>query len=204
VGALQAFFWAAYEQQGNTVVLWTKNFTDRSINLFFWKGEIPVTWFLAVNPLMIFIFTPLIVALWSWQEERHSEPSTATKMALGCFGLVVANLVLANAAWVTGPDGRASWLWLFGYFVALTIGELYLSPIGLALVAKVAPARVLSMTMGLWLATSFVGNVMAGWLGGFWSKMGKAEFFLMIALIAALTGLAIWACNRPLQPILKE
>ena len=89
--------------------------------------------------------------------------------------------------------------WLFGYFVIVTIGELYLSPVSLSLVTKIAPARALSMIMGLWLATSFVGNFLAGWLGSFWSGMAKADFFLMIAAIAAAAGLAIMLIARPLR-----
>jgi POT family proton-dependent oligopeptide transporter len=105
-----------------------------------------------------------------------------------------------GAAWSAAGDS-ASWLWLIGYFVVLTIGELYLSPIGLSLVSKVSPARVVSMMMGVWLATSFVGNFLAGWLGSFWSSMDKPLFFLMIAGIAAAAGLVIWAFNRPLRGI---
>ena len=72
------------------------------------------------------------------------------------------------------------------------LGELYLSPIGLSLVTKVAPARMLSMIMGVWMATSFTGNFLAGWFGSFWSRMEKPHFFLMIAAIAALAGVMIF------------
>jgi POT family proton-dependent oligopeptide transporter len=144
----------------------------------------------------------LVIALWAWQARRGREPSTVVKMGLGRFGLALANLVLLLAAWQAG-GGQASWLWLLLYFAVVTIGELYLSPIGLSLVTKVAPARVVSMVMGMWLATSFAGNFIGGWLGSFWSAMDKAQFFLMIAAVATFAGLVIIAFNRPLQPILK-
>ncbi len=197
-------FWATYEQQGNTTALWADGFTDRSISLFSWSGEIPTTWFQAFNPFMIFAFTPFIVGLWAWQAKRRTEPSTLTKMALGCFGVALANLIMVMAAHAAGAGGKVSWLWLFGYFAAITAGELYLSPIGLSLVSKVAPSRVLSMMMGVWLATSFAGNFIAGWLGSFWSGMDKADFFLMIAAIAAGAGVVIWLFNKPLSPILED
>ncbi len=196
-------FWAAYEQQGNTITLWADANTDRTINLFGLSAQIPATWFLAFNPFMIFAFTPFIVALWTRQTARGSEPSTIDKMALGCGGVAIAYLIMMAAAWHAGAD-KASWLWLFGYFVALTIGELYLSPVGLSLVTKVAPARMLSMMMGVWLATSFAGGFLAGWLGSFWSRMQKPEFFLMVAAIAALAGAVIFACRRPLKGALGE
>jgi POT family proton-dependent oligopeptide transporter len=110
---------------------------------------------------------------------------------------------MVGAAWVAAGD-EASWLWLLAYFVVITIGELYLSPIGLSLVSKVSPGHVVSMMMGVWLATSFVGNLIAGWLGSFWSTMDKAEFFLMIAGVAAAAGLVIFAFNRPLRSALGD
>jgi POT family proton-dependent oligopeptide transporter len=198
------FFWATYEQQGNTIALWADDYTDRSIDLIVWRGEIPTTWFQAFNPFMIFAFTPFILALWAWQARRGSEPSTVVKMSLGCFGVAIANLIMVGAAWQSAGAPDASWLWLLGYFVVITIGELYLSPIGLSLVSKVSPARIVSMMMGMWLATSFTGNFIAGWLGSFWSSMDKMMFFLMIAGIATLAGAAILAFDRPLRPVLKD
>jgi POT family proton-dependent oligopeptide transporter len=195
-------FWAAYEQQGNTIVLWTADHTDRSINLLFWSGEIPTTWFQAFNPFLIFAFTPLIVALWSWQDKHGIELSSITKMSIGCFGVAVAYLIMAIAAWQPAGE-KASWLWLLGFYVAVTLGELYLSPIGLSLVSKVAPARMLSFMMGLWLATSFAGNLLAGWLGGFWSSMGTSAFFLMIAGIAATAGVITGLFIQPLKSIIE-
>ncbi len=196
-------FWAAYEQQGNTIALWADANTDRGFGLFGFAAQIPTTWFQAVNPLLIFAFTPFVVALWARQAARGEEPSSVTKMALGCFGAAAANLILAGAALHAGA-GKASWLWLIGYFVVLTIGELYLSPVGLSLVSKVAPARILSMMMGVWLATSFFGDFLAGWIGSYWSRMAKVEFFLLIAGIAALAGALIWACHGPLRGALRE
>jgi proton-dependent oligopeptide transporter, POT family len=196
-------FWATYEQQGNTIALWADSFTDRSINLLFWRGEIPVTWFQAFNPFMIFALTPFIVALWARQARAGREPSSVTKMAVGCFGVTLSNLLMAYAAF-QADGGQASWLWLFGYFVIITIGELYLSPVGLSLVSKVAPARVISLMMGVWLATSFLGNFIAGWLGSYWSSMDKPAFFLMIAGVAALAGIAIVLLNKPLRQTLQH
>jgi POT family proton-dependent oligopeptide transporter len=195
------FFWATYEQQGNTIALWADEYTDRTVNLVFWTAEIPTTWFQAFNPFMIFAFTPLVIGLWARQGRR--EPSTVVKMALGCFGCAASYLILAAAAAQSGPD-KASWLWLLAYFVVITVGELYLSPIGLSLVSKVAPARYLSLMMGVWLATSFFGNFLSGWLGSFWSSMDKGAFFLLTAAIAAGAGAMIVLFNRPLAAVLKD
>ncbi len=198
-----ALFWATYEQQGNTIALWADAYTDRTVDLFGGNAEIPTTWFQAFNPFMIFAFTPFVIALWTRQAARGSEPSTVTKMSLGCFGVALSYCIMAAAAWHAG-GGKASWSWLFAYFVVITVGELYLSPVGLSLITKIAPVRILSMMMGVWLATSFVGGFLAGWLGSFWSRMEKPEFFLMIAAVAAVAGAAIFACRWLLHGMLDE
>ena len=194
-------FWAAYEQMGNTIILWADAYTDRSIDahLFGASAQVPTTWFLAVNPFMIFAFTPFVVALWARQAARGAEPPTITKMAYGCFGVCAAYLIMVAAAWHAGgggAGGKASWLWLFAYFVVITLGELYLSPVGLSFVTKVAPARLISLMMGVWLATSFTGGFLSGYIGSFWSRMSKPEFFLLVAAVAALAGVMIVGCRR--------
>jgi POT family proton-dependent oligopeptide transporter len=203
IGAIMALmlpvslFWATYEQQGNTIALWADQFTDRHL----FGGEIPVTWFQSFNPFMIFAFTPFIVALWRRQGKR--EPSTVAKMAIGCFLNAAAYLVMVAAA-ATSAGGQASWLWLFAYFIVITVGELYLSPVGLSLVTRVAPLRMLSMMMGVWLSTNFIAGFLAGYLGTFWSSMTKADFFLMLAIISAAAGVAIALLIRPLRAILQD
>jgi POT family proton-dependent oligopeptide transporter len=196
-------FWATYEQMGNTTILWIDSKVDRTIDLFGWAAQIPTTWFLAFNPFMIFAFTPFVVLLWKHQAERHTEPSAITKMALGCFGVTAADLIRAVAA-VHAGSGQASWLWVLFSISVITVGELYLSPVGLSFVTKVAPARIMSMMMGIWLATSFTGGFLAGYLGSFWSRMTPPTFFLMIAAISAVAGLMIFACRWQLHGMLRE
>jgi proton-dependent oligopeptide transporter, POT family len=188
-----ALFWAAYEQQGNTIALWIDHATDRSINLGVWQGEIPVTWFQAFNPLMIFAFTPPLVALWA---RPAREPSTIVKLSFGCLLLSAAYLIMAAAAWISGAN-HASWLWVLFYFVVLTIAELHFNPIGISLISTIAPDHSRSTMMGIWLATSFVGNLLAGWIGGLWSKLSNLEFFLLIAAIAAIAA-GLIHLSRPL------
>ena len=192
-----SLFWATYEQQGNTIALWADQFTDRRL----FGTEIPVTWFQAFNPFMIFAFTPVVVAF--WRHQGPNEPSTTMKLAIGCFLAALAYLVMVLAAWSTGA-GKASWIWLLAYFVIITIGELYLSPTSLSLVTKIAPAPLLSMMMGVWLATSFAGNFLAGYLGSFWSSMEKIEFFLMLSAISGAASAAIVLLSFPLRSVLRN
>ncbi|UZX13336.1 peptide MFS transporter [Methylocystis sp. MJC1] len=161
-----SLFWAAFEQQGNTIALWVERSTDRHIDLLVWRGDIPVTWFQALNPLMIFLFTPPLVALWGRLARRGREPSTLRKLSIGCLGVAVSYGVMALAAWSGGGE-KTSWLWLLAYFAIITIFELHFSPITLSLASRLAPVGVRSALMGLWLASMFLGNLLAGWLGGF-------------------------------------
>ena len=171
-----ALFWAAYDQQGNTLLLWVEDFTDRSIDLWIWRGQIPSPFFLSLNPLMIFVFAPLLVRMWAVQSRRGNEPLALSKMAFGCFCLALANLLMALAAWTSA--GEASPLWLLGYFALSTIGELHLAPVGLALIFKLAPARMVSMMMGIWFATTLPADILA-------SSAGR-EVEVLVAPLATL------------------
>ena len=201
---LAGFFWATYEQQGNTLMLWAEHYTERRVDLGVWQGHIPTTWFLALNPLMIFLATPLLIKLWSIQARTGTEMSTIGKLAFAFFCIGLANLVMAVAAMTLGAGEKASPLWLVAYFVIVTIGELHLGPVGLALVSRMAPPRILSLMMGLWFAASFPGEILGGWLGGFWSTMEKSNFFLMIGTIAGLAGAAVLALNPLLRSVFDE
>jgi POT family proton-dependent oligopeptide transporter len=198
--ALVTLFWAAFDQQGNTIVLWAEDFTDRTVNLFGWSGEIPTPWFLALNPLMIFVLTPVLVRIWTLQARRQREPSALRKMAFGSLCLAAAYLVMVAGAGSTA--GKASTLWLAGYFVLATLGELCLAPIGLALIVTMAPTRIRSMMMGVWFAATLPADILGGYLGGFWSSMAKDRFFLLMAAIAAVAGASLWAASHVLRPML--
>jgi POT family proton-dependent oligopeptide transporter len=200
VCALVTLFWATFDQQGNTVLLWAEDFTARSVDLLVWRGEIPTPWFLALNPLMIFVLAPLLVRLWTRQAHGGREPHTLSKMAFGCLCVALANLLMAAAASAT-VGGKASALWLVGYFALVTLGELHLAPVGLALIYRTAPLRIRSMMMGVWFATTLPGDILGGFLGGFWSRMAKGDFFLMIAAIAALAAAAIWAARHAMRTV---
>src|SRR4030095_4063917 len=98
-----------------------------------------------------------------------------------------------------GETARINFMWLVGCAFIYTIGELYLSPIGLSLVTKVAPARLVSMLMGMWFLSNFFGNYLAGYLGTFYEKMSHESFFLMLMALGVAAGLAILSLGKPLR-----
>ena len=195
-----SLYWACNEQWGNTITLWSIDNTDRTIALLGWHAEIPWTWFQALNPLVIFVGTPLLLA--RWQRLGDRQPGTARKMLTGCLLMSAASLLMVVPAL---SAGRASWLWLLAYYIVMTMGEVQLYPVGLSLFSKAAPPRMASLMMGLYFVPNFLGGgFLQGWLGTFWEKMDKAAFFAMIAAVAAIAATLIWLVERPLRPLLKD
>jgi POT family proton-dependent oligopeptide transporter len=192
---LNAVFWAVYEQQGNTLQI----FADRNADWHVFGWQMPSTWFQSVNPMFIFTLTPLLNMYWTWQSARKREPGSIAKMAMGCLLLGVSFLPLLYITHGLGDSQRISFLWLVGSTMVLTVGELYLSPIGLSLVAKVAPARLVSMLMGMWFLSNFIGNYLTGYLGTFYEKMPRESFFTILGGLGLVAGLAIFALGRPLR-----
>ncbi len=198
--ALNIPFWAVYEQQGNTLELWADGNSDRHLFAFLgWNWEMPATWFQSVNPAFIFMMTPLLNQLWLRQAKKKTEPSSASKMAIGCVLLGLSYFVMIGAARVYATGALASFWWLVGCTFIATVGEIYLSPVGLSLVTKISPPRIVSLMMGMWLLSSFFGNYMSGFLGTYWEKMSKESFFLMMAGICLATGVLMVAFYAPLK-----
>jgi len=210
VGALMlliipiTLWWASYEQQGNIIALFADANTDRRLIPGLINWQIPVTWFQAFNPFIIFAFTPFLIALWTRQARSLKEPNSMYKIVIGCVLLSASYVLMAAASW-QGGGGQISWLWLLGFFVLITTGEIYLSPISMSLYSKVAPARIVSLMFAANFAPNFLGGgFLQGWLGTYWERMSHPDFFLMIAAIGLVAGAIIWAMEKPLRPYLQK
>jgi proton-dependent oligopeptide transporter, POT family len=193
--ALNVVFWGVYEQQGNTLQL----FADRNVDWHVFGRQLPSTWFQSVNPMFIFLLTPLLNVLWSWQSKRGKEPGSVTKMAMGCAMMGLSFLPIIFITNGLRADQRVSFLWLVGCAFIYTVGELYLSPVGVSLVSKVAPARLAGMLMGMWFLANFAGNYLSGYLGTFYEKMSRESFFSMLMVLGLGGGAAIFALSMPLK-----
>ncbi len=192
---LNITFWAIFEQQGNTLQLWA---TDKT-NWTFFGINIPSTWYQSFNPAFIFIFAPLLAMVWGWQNKHGKEPSSVTKMGIGCVLCGAAYIIMIAAALVVPADQRGSVFWLMATTWTFTMGELFLSPIGLSLVTKVSPKPIVSTMMGMWFMSSFFGNYMTGFLGTFYTKMTHDSFFMMLAALGIGTGIIFFILNKPLR-----
>jgi POT family proton-dependent oligopeptide transporter len=197
-------WWACYEQQGNIIALFADANTDRRLIPGLVGWQIPVTWFQAFNPFMIFAFTPFLISFWSRQAAQLREPNSMYKIIYGCLLLAASYVVIAYASW-HGGTARVSWLWLFVYFALITLGELYLSPISYSLYSKVAPVRIVSLMMAVNFFPNFLGGgLLQGWLGTYWERMNHPAFFLLMTAIGLASGAIIWAMEKPLRPHLEK
>lgn len=193
---LNIMFWAIYEQQGNTLQLWADERTNWSL---FGLVTIPSTWYQSFNPAMIFLFAPFLDRFWSRQAKKNREPSSVQKMGIGSFLCGGAYILMIIAAQLLPEGTKGSVMWLISTTFIFTMGELYLSPIGLSLVTKVAPKKIISMMMGMWFLSSFVGNYMTGYLGTYYETMGKDKFFMMLTILGVICGTLFTVSRGPLE-----
>ena len=199
-----SLWWACYEQQGNIIALFADANTDRRLIPGLIDWQIPVTWFQAFNPFMIFAFTPFLLSLWTRQARDLKEPNSMYKIVLGCGLQALSYVLIAWAAW-SGGTGVISWLWLAAYFALVTLGEIYLSPIAQSLYSKVSPLRIVSLMMAVQFIPNFIGGgFLQGYLGTWWEGMSHYSFFLVIAAISLVAGVMILLLERPLRPYLQK
>ena len=174
--AVVVLFRVAYEQSGNVIALWVAHQTDRT--LFGGTVTIPATWFQAINPLLIIVLAPVLLAWWGRQERRHGRPNLLLRMSLGCAVAGLSMLVMvAAAALYASRLHPVSAGWVAGYFLLLTIGELMVVPVGLTMVSALAPARLAGTAMGAWYIAKFLGSVLAGVMGAYWGTLPATVFF---------------------------
>jgi POT family proton-dependent oligopeptide transporter len=194
--AMVVLFRIGYEQSGNVIALWVRDFTDRSVPLFGTGAEIPATWFQSINPLLIILLTPVLIRFWRARGVAETVPNLLRRMSLGCVFAGVAMGLMVAAAAMSGPQGvHVSYRWTVGYFVLLTLGELYVIPVGLTLVETLSPAAFAATAMGAWYIAKFLGSLAAGVMGAYWLRIPAADFFAlgMISPIIAAACLYLMA-----------
>ncbi len=184
--AIVVFFWMSFHQNGFALTLFAQRST---IRLEWLKPETYATF----NPLFILILTPFIVSFFNWLRKRKKEPGTPAKIGIGMLisGLAMAVMVLAS---FMGGDADANNMgpqWLISTYFIVTIGELFLSPMGLSFVSKVAPARMRGLMMGGWFGATAIGNYLSGFIGGFYSTLPHHSFFAILVGLLLLSALML-------------
>jgi POT family proton-dependent oligopeptide transporter len=169
-------FRGGYEQLGNTLALWF----DQGVNRQLTAGPtIPVTWFQSLNPLMVFVLSPIFIAYWTRTDARKRGMSSVGKMIVGALIVAASFAMLAG---LTALPGRlVGWPWAALFVILMTAGELWILPVGLGLFGRMAPKGLQATTIALWFSAGFLGNIAAAWIGTFWSSVSHAGFFVLAA-----------------------
>lgn len=196
VAAGVVVFRIAYEQTGNTLALWTDEAVDRRLG----DWLIPMTWFQSLNPLLVFLLTPALVAGWARSARRGRDLSPLMKMSVGA-AIVALSFLLLAAVSSSAHGASVSWVWLAVFFVVLTVGELFILPVGLGLFGRLAPPGMAATTIALWFLASFFGNLLAGAVGVLWSVLDHGAFFLVLAAAAGTAGLILSRFDRAVRKV---
>lgn len=149
--------------EGSTVSVWVTNLSQ------------------SINPGWVILLTPVVVAFFSFLRRRNKEPSSPTKIAFGLLISALSTLVMVGAVYA-GHNGteKVSVLWLIGTYGVITVGELFLSPMGLSLVSKLSPVRITSLMMGGWFLATSIGNKLSGVLATLWDNYEQKQYFFLV------------------------
>lgn len=206
------FFWAAFEQAGSSMNV----FADQNTNRNIFGYEFPSTWYQSVNALTIVLCAPIFSALWVWLDKRNANPSTPMKFAFGLWLLGLSFIAMVLGALDAQGGKLAGPHWLLITYIVYTWGELCLSPVGLSVVTKLAPAKLQSLMMGAWFFSFSLANFLAGVMAAFSTKFkpgpngeppeysfvmeGLPGFYLMLVIFPCVAGVLI----ALLSPLIKK
>ena len=198
------FFWSGFEQAGTTFNIFARDNTQR----MFMNWEIPASAFQGINAFYIVVFAPLFSMLWVKLDKMKLNPSTPLKFAWG-MALLAFGFVIMAFAYTRSTGGESirlvSPLWLAMVYMLHTFGELCLSPIGLSMVTKLSPPKLVSTMMGIWMGSFAAGNFVASQMKAISIKLQDAlnteiQVFWLIAVQSAI----IAAILLVLSPWLKR
>jgi POT family proton-dependent oligopeptide transporter len=196
VGA--TIFWAGYEQSGSSLTLFADEHTNRMLG----DEEFPTSWFQSVPAFYVLVLSLVFAVLWTTLGRR--QPGYVAKFALG-LGLMGAGFaVMIVAATRVADGGQVGPGWLLGAYFLHVLGEMCLSPIGLAAVTQLAPRRVTSTMMGAWFLASSVGSYFAGRAAGLYESLSLPALFGLSAAVAVVVGLILVALIRPTRRLLDH
>ena len=188
-------FFGAFEQAGGLMNIYANDNTNRM--LMGW--EVPASWFQSLNAFFIITLGTAVAGYWARRKLKGKQASSLFKMIMGLIIMGAGFLFMSAASVEFENSGSSAMYWLVLAYLFHTIGELSLSPVSLSFVTKLAPAKYASLMMGLYFATTGLGNKVAGLLGESASKFGEFSVFTGIALFCILFGLLIWAFLKKLK-----
>ena len=192
-----ALFWSVFEQAGSTLNL----FADRDTRNEFLGFGFPSSWFQSVNPIFIIVFAPMVA--WIWLRLGSREPSSPLKFSLGLIGVGLGFILLIPAAELAAAGTKVSPMWLLSTYFIHTIAEICLSPVGLSSMTRLAPARIVSLMMGVWFLAASVGNYIGGQLGGLYESLPLDVLFGRVGLFAVACGVLMLLLSARFARMMK-
>jgi proton-dependent oligopeptide transporter, POT family len=191
-------FWSVFEQAGSTLNL----FAQRATRTEAFGIPFPPSWLQSVAPFSLVVMSPVFA--WIWIRMGKRDPSSPAKFTFGlvCVALSFAILVIPGTAAQQGI--RVSPLWLVATYLLHTIGELCLSPVGLSAMTRLAPARIVGLTMGAWFLALSVGNYLGGRVAGLYESFSLPQLFGAVALFAAAAAMVLALFVRPIRRMLER
>ena len=190
-------FWSAWFQTQSSFSILMNDLVQREYGSF----TIPVPWLVAYNSILCVIFAPLMAKLWlKLGQSKRGDLSIPTKMALGMLftagAFVVLIIGINTLGGVVDGSKKMSLIFVLIAYLALTIGELCISPIGLAMFNKLAPVRYGSLAMGAWYLSNCFANLISGKLGGLTSTMGYVQIFGSISAVLIVFALMLLVLRK--------
>ena len=167
------------------------------------------------NPFFIVLLTPITVGIFAALAAKGKEPSAPRKIGIGMIMAGVGFLVmlicaLTNQLPAPGSlNGGTSPIlvqpeWLIGTYLTLTVAELFLSPMGLSFVSKVAPPQYSGLMQGGWLAATAVGNMLVGVMGNLWDKISMPTFFIILIACCGIAAVFIFSIMGRLERVTED
>ena len=190
-------FWAAYEQAGGLMNIYTHDKIDRVIFGF----EIPASLFQSVSAIFVIIFGTIVASFWRKRQLKGKESSSLFKMAIGTMIMGTGFLMMTGAALEVQDGGKAMLIWLILSYLLQVIGELSISPVALSFITKLAPMKYASIMMGIYFAATGLGNKVAGLVGELATRAGELEVFAGIFIFCLLFGFLLLVFFKKLKAL---
>jgi POT family proton-dependent oligopeptide transporter len=190
-------FFAAFEQAGGLMNIYAREKTNRI--LLGW--EIPASWFQSLNSFFIITLGVAIASYWANRKLKGKEASSLFKMIVGLSITGIGFLFMSAAATEYDSTGSSMMIWLVLAYLFHTVGELCLSPVSLSFVTKLAPAKYASIMMGIYFATTGLGNKAAGLLGESSSIFGEFKVFTGIAIFCITFSFLVFLFLKKLKSL---
>ncbi|KAB2495147.1 peptide MFS transporter [Priestia endophytica] len=194
-------FWTAFEQAGSSLTLYTQEHIDRHIGSF----TVPTEWFQSLNAMFIVLLAPIMSIVWyKLGKSKRGDFKTPTKMGMGLITVGLGFLVLVSAVVQTGNSSELKVNLLFMVFTYFlhTLAELMISPVGLSMVSRLAPLKLASLLMGVWMASSAVANKLAGVLATYTQSFGYLEIFGVISAVTIVLGIIVLFLSKPISKLM--